>query len=293
MGNELIQLHDEVALLRKANARFRQMADSAPLFVSFVDTDGRCRYNNRGFVDSFGRRGRTLDGQPLRDILGEAVHETVQEHIDAVLAGEQREFELELPAKNDTEPALLTRFAPQRGTQGEILGFHVFMEDISAREQVDEESPARIRKLHQFEHIVSSSTDMLALVDRSFTHLAANKEYVTAFKKDPEEVIGHTVVEVFGEEFFNNVIKAPADRCLAGEDVMYEAWFEFPAYEPKYMEIHYSPYRGADDRIQGFVVNARDATARERLREKPSRDHGAPPGPWVPPRDLHREDRSR
>ncbi|GAI99619.1 unnamed protein product, partial [marine sediment metagenome] len=82
--------------------------------------------------------------------------------------------------------------------------------DITERKKAEE-------KLHQYDHIVSSSTDMLALLDKRFVYMAANSSYLKAFGKIPDKVIGHTVSEVFGKEFFETVIKPHAERCLAGE----------------------------------------------------------------------------
>ena len=125
------------------------------------------------------------------------------------------------------------------------------------------ETNASLEILHLFEHIVSSSTDMMAHLDTSFRYLAANKAYVAAFKKTQEEIVGQTAPEVFGEEFFNAIIRPHAERCLEGEVVTYESWFNFPAYEPRYMEINYYPYTGLSGKVEGFVVNGRNITDRK------------------------------
>ena len=121
--------------------------------------------------------------------------------------------------------------------------------------------------LHQYEHIVSSSTDMLALLDKRFNYLAANKAYTEAFKLTPEQIIGNTVTDVFGEEFFNAVVEPHADLCLGGEEVNYQDWVEFPAHGRRYMDITYCPYYNEDNKITGFVVNGRNITKRKRAEE--------------------------
>ena len=133
--------------------------------------------------------------------------------------------------------------------------------EITERKNIEKE-------LRQYDHIVSSSTDMMALLDKRFVYIAANASYLEAFKKTPDEVIGHTASEVFGKEFFETVIKPNADRCLSGEKVSYQEWFDFPAYGPRYMDVNYSPYIDINNEVSGFVVNARNITERKKAEEK-------------------------
>lgn len=118
--------------------------------------------------------------------------------------------------------------------------------------------------LRQYEHIVSSSTDMMALLNKEYIYTAANTAYLKAFGLTSDQIIGQPIYEVFGEEFFKTVIKPKADRCLAGEEISYQAWFNFPISGSRFMDITYYPYTDAENKIQGFVVNGRDITMRKR-----------------------------
>lgn len=131
--------------------------------------------------------------------------------------------------------------------------------EIAERKQVAE-------KLHNYEHIVSNSTDMLALLDKNYVYLTANAAYLKAFGKTSDEMIGRTLAEVFGEEFFSTVIRPNAERCLAGEEVHYQARFEYPASGWRHVDAIYSPYRGTDNEIRGFVIISRDITEHEQLQ---------------------------
>lgn len=122
-------------------------------------------------------------------------------------------------------------------------------------------------RIRQLERITNTSSDMLAVLDSQFTYLAANPAYLAAFNKSYDEVIGHTASELFGKPFFYEVIRPHALRCLAGEEVNYQRWFDFPAYDPRYMDVHYYPYRKASGEVAGYVVNERDITKHERTEE--------------------------
>jgi PAS domain S-box-containing protein len=138
---------------------------------------------------------------------------------------------------------------------------------IQELEQAESERKWAEDALHQYKHIVSSSTDMLALLDKQFKYLAVNKAYIEAFDLTLEQLIGNTVTNVFGEEFFKTVIKPNGDRCLSGEQINYQNWFNFPVHGRRYMDITYYPYYSENNKIMGFVVNGRNITEHKRVDE--------------------------
>ena len=146
---------------------------------------------------------------------------------------------------------------PQKLTYGELKQRVKKLEQEAVKCKQAEEA------MHQYKSIVSSSTDMLALLDKRFKYLVANKAYIEAFKLTLEQLIGNTVANVFGEEFFKTVIKAHGDRCMGGEEVNYQNWFDFPAHGRRYMDITYYPYYSEYNEILGFVVNGRNITKRK------------------------------
>ncbi len=139
---------------------------------------------------------------------------------------------------------------------------------VAALNQTMDRHEALDAQLRQSQFIVSSSSDMLALLDNKLIYLAANEAYLEAFERERDDLIGHTVSEVFGEEFFNKVMKPNVERCLAGEEVRFQEWFEFPARGRTYMDVAYFPHIGANNEIKGFVVSAREITEGKRAEEE-------------------------
>ncbi|MBN4072039.1 PAS domain S-box protein, partial [bacterium AH-315-F18] len=65
------------------------------------------------------------------------------------------------------------------------------------------------KDLDRFRHILSTTTDMLAHIDCNFKYLAVNRAYYSAFGMKYDDIVGKTVAEVFGEAFFDEVIREP------------------------------------------------------------------------------------
>ncbi len=135
--------------------------------------------------------------------------------------------------------------------------------NITKRKQTEEE-------ILQFKYMVASSNDMQALLDNNFVHIAANEMYLKPFGMAASDLIGHTMSEIFGKEFFENKIKSHAELCLGGEEIRYHDWFDFPVHGLRYMEITYYPYFGSEREVKGFVANGRDITHRKKIEEEKS-----------------------
>ncbi len=107
----------------------------------------------------------------------------------------------------------------------------------------------------------------MALLDKNFVYLAVNDTYARASGKSKDELVGLTIADVLGPKIFQSVIKSHAEKCLLGEAVYYEEWFEFKKLGRVYMGVAYNPYMGKDGRIEGFTVVSRDITQRQQIEE--------------------------
>lgn len=126
------------------------------------------------------------------------------------------------------------------------------------------------RELEYFRQIVSKSRDPMTLVDKNYTYLAVNQAYCTYHKKKPEDIVGRSVAELLGEEAFQAGAKNFLDRCLGGEEVFYQDWFEFKGCGRRFMEVNYFPVTDENEEISGTAIFLHDITARKKLQDDQS-----------------------
>lgn len=264
--NEITELRKKLAekkpaeiALNESEEKYRNLVERASDGIA-ITQNGIIKFLNARLAEMFGYKIPEIINTPFIEYVSQEDRPTIIEIYKNRLQGEDipATYEFKGLHKNgetfsiEINSGLITY-------EGEPAVLSVFR-DITERKQAEEE-------FRRYECIVSNTNDMLALLDKSFKYLAVNEGYLEPFGLNRDEVIGHTVADVFGEKFFKETIKPNADKCIAGEDVRYNAWFDFPAKGKRYMDVGYFPYRGSDNEIKGFVVNARDITERKLAEE--------------------------
>ncbi len=132
--------------------------------------------------------------------------------------------------------------------------------DITEKKKADD-------KLKEYLLIVSSSSELMSLIDQNYRYVNVNQAYLDAYRKRTEDIEGHTVEELFGKKIFREIIKPNIDRCLLGETISDQYWYDFPGLGKRYMDVKYNPVREMDGSISGVTVSSRDITDRKLTEE--------------------------
>jgi PAS domain S-box-containing protein len=125
--------------------------------------------------------------------------------------------------------------------------------------------------LQSYAHIVSVSSDYLALIDREYIYRAISAAYAQTLQEKREQLIGRSVPDIMGEDIFGSILKPMADRCLGGETVNFQLWHSFPHGRRRLLDIHYMPHfeKGSKHKtISAYVERARDITDIAKLEEQ-------------------------
>ncbi|MEG4218251.1 PAS domain S-box protein [Microcoleus sp. Pol14C6] len=112
----------------------------------------------------------------------------------------------------------------------------------------------------QYESIVFNTTDAIVLLNSNYIYQIANQAYLTRCNKSESEVIGNSVSNIVDADVFDHLIKPRLDRCLAGEIIQYESWFDSANLGRQFLSVTYTPLRDRDENIVGVIVILRDLT---------------------------------
>ena len=176
------------AALRESEARFRVMADSAPVFIWLADTAGRCIHVNRALL-AF--TGRSLE-QETSDRGGwlEHVHPADRERLLGTFrqhfaTRSPIETEFRLLRHDGTYRWIADHATPRFGPAGEFLGYVGSGIDINARREAEEELQRHTARqavlLELSDSVIGSAPDRAALAQRIFARVSPLLESEVGF----------------------------------------------------------------------------------------------------------------
>lgn len=130
--------------------------------------------------------------------------------------------------------------------------------------------------LRRYERIVSATPDCVSLIDRNYHYQVINRTYLIWNQKSYDQIVGHSIADLLGQEFFETASKPYFDRCLAGEARhSVESWLDYADGQRRFVRATYTPYLETDGTISGVVINVHDLTTlklvEDALRESEER----------------------
>jgi len=173
-----------------------------------------------------------------------------------------RNYEISLKKKNNKNFPTTFNATSLIDNNGKPAGSFAFITDITERKQAEEKS-------RKSEFIANSSIEFMSLINKDYIYEAVNKAFGCTFRNlQPEEIIGKSVKQIWGEDQFNNVIKSYLDKCFTGKVIHCEAWFDFVDFGHRYFEVTYTPYKNESEEITHAVVITRDSTNKKNMEDQ-------------------------
>jgi len=246
--------------LRESEDRFRILVESSPMSIMMVQ-DGRYIYGNPASARLLGYdKPEAVVGKVALASIAPEFHDLVQARMQNIQAGRSNPpLEIQIKHENGDRLWSLSSSVSVR-LDGKPTAI-VVGQDITDRKDAE-------ANLEIYKHIVSSTTDAIAFLDTEYRYIIVNEAYEQFSGIPRGRFIGLTVAEYLGEDVFNRLIKPRFDRCLDGEVINYQEWFDYPSLGRRYMDVTYSPYRGAGGHIGGIIANTRDVTERRLAQEE-------------------------
>src|SRR6266404_4908138 len=204
--------------LRESEARFRTVADAAPVLIWMSGPDKLCNFFNKGWLDF---TGRSLE-QELGNGWAESVH---REDLDRCLDVYQNSFNARQPftmeyrlRRNDGEYRwVLDNGIPRFASDGAFLGYIGSCIGITERKLAEE----------KFRLVIDAAPNAMIMVDSAGVISFANAPAATVFGYSLSELIGRHIETLIPERFRDRhvgyrdgFLSEPSTRAMgAGRDL--------------------------------------------------------------------------
>lgn len=121
--------------LRAKERHLRIVTENVPLMLAHCDRHLRYVWTNQRYLQHWNLPEAGVLGQPIEQVLGRASFERAKPQIDRVLAGESVSFEAEVSYPALGKRWITARYAPTRGSDGEVTGWIAALLDVTEQRQ--------------------------------------------------------------------------------------------------------------------------------------------------------------
>jgi len=261
IARDLTERKQAEAQLKASEIRYRTLHERAPVGICWIDSQtGRFLGVNPKYCEIVARTEQDLLGRNFQSITHPEDLAGNLDKLRRLTAGETRQYALE---KRYLRPDGSIRWVELEVVpmwpEGHDPVWHMaIIQDVTERKQAE----ARLR---EYERVVEGLEEMIAVVDRDYRYVIANRAYLNNRDLDREQVVGHLVQEIVDQSVLETVIKK-VDECFRGKVVQYELKYKYPKIGERDLLLSYFPIEGPGG-VDRLAAVFRDVTERKRADE--------------------------
>jgi PAS domain S-box-containing protein len=245
-----------------SEGRWRALFDNSAVGISVTDMDGRFISANRAYRDMVGYSEEELRATSYIDLTCEEDRPACAALVADLWAGKLPQFQLEMRYRRKDGQLIWVRVTVSRSPgdgNAPPMGIGI-VEDITGRKLAE-------AGLQRYRHAVETFHEMIVVVDREYRYVMANQAFLNYHGLKREQVVGHFVSELVGQERFEKVTKSNVDECFQGRVVKCEMGLDFPQLGRRDLFGSYFPVDGPGgvDRVAVVLV---DITEQNRAKRE-------------------------
>ena len=239
--------------------------DTVDALVVVLDPKGRIVYFNGACERATEYTFAEVRGQPFWDLLLTPEERApVREVFEELrLRGLPNQFENFWVGKSGERKRIAWSnnvVADETGSVRYVIGTGIDNTERKRAEDALRESERKFRLL------ADSVPAFFAYVGADERYRFVNSRFEERFGLPPQQIIGKSVRELFGEANYERV-RGHIRTVLSGQPVSYEWLAPFPEGEPSWMSVRFEPELDPQGKVTGFFVLAMDVTENRRVEE--------------------------
>ena len=140
VGHNKTEIRRVSEALRASELQLRQITDTLPALIAYIDSEQRFCFHNRAYEEVFGLTFEQFHGKPLREVLGDELYSVVKPRVDEVLSGYPVVYERTQKTTRGAFRDYVVHDFPRYGDgdeDGKVIGFYSLATDITELKRID------------------------------------------------------------------------------------------------------------------------------------------------------------
>ncbi|MDP3310838.1 MAG: PAS domain S-box protein, partial [Polaromonas sp.] len=126
--------------LRASEAQLRQVTDTVPALIAYIDREQRFQFHNKAYEEAFGLTASQIHGKTMEEVLGTEFYVQVSAHVHEVLTGYAVRYEREQLTASGERRDYVMNYFPRYGEEEEedkVIGFFSLGNDVTELKRID------------------------------------------------------------------------------------------------------------------------------------------------------------
>lgn len=247
----------------------KRAEESGRLLWSIVEssTDAIISKTVEGIITSWNPGAEALYGYSAEEVIGRPISllapadrvDEVYRLVEKATAGEITFHHDTVRVRKDgSKVDVSVTISPIRDETGAVTQICVLAHDITERKKKEQ-------RLREFESVVEGVEEIIAVIDREYRYLIANRAFLKYRGMTKEQVIGKRVAEVLDPQVFEKFVENQLDECFKGNVVRFELRYEYPELGGRDLFVSCFPIEGPDG-ISRAAMIVQDITQRKQAQ---------------------------
>ena len=240
-------------------AQLEAVYDGAPVGLGFVDRNFKYVNINRRLAEMHGSSVEEHSGKTMSEVIP-SLYGLIEPHLKRALNGESiADVEIREPNSSTGDPGkvFLASYQPAFDEAGEVIGVSCAVLDFTTRKAAED-------RLCQYARVFEGLDEMVAVVDRNYRYILANRAFMDAFAPNEPLIAGRLISEFVDTNVFLQIVVPRLKECFAGRHVLFGMEYSFPRMGRRALTVSYSPIE-ASGSVQAVACVLRDVTDLKRI----------------------------
>jgi PAS domain S-box-containing protein len=175
--------------LQERERQLRQMANSLPVLLAFIDYQCRFIFTNDTYQRWFGEKPEECLGRHVREVLGDGPAALLESRLPQLVNDQAQTFETVVVHSGEPRNVLIDCI-PHRSADGSSPGWYMLVADITQQKSVERALRAGEERLRS---IVNTAVDAIITLDRRGMIESVNPAAERMFGHSSEEMVGQNI----------------------------------------------------------------------------------------------------